>query len=178
LLIHAGRLAHLTSRFPDIAYFRDPDIQMNLTNVLFLYSVTHPSIGYRQGMHELLAPLYFAVDFDSIAPETDPLADNPTLLEFCSRSWVAADAWALFDAVMRGVSRWYEWQESPRPPSASPLATHVHLNVADGPSDFKPYVAPIVQDCNRVQSVLLKSVDPTLFNSMHGAGIEPQIYGM
>lgn len=128
-------------------------------------------------MHELLAPLYFAVDFDSIDPEMDSLIDNPTILEFCSRPWVAADAWALFDAIMRGMSRWYEWRESSRM-HASPLATHVHLNVSDRPSDLQPYIAPIVQDCNRIQSVFLNSADPLLFKSMQAAGIEPQLYGM
>jgi TBC1 domain family protein 5 len=128
-------------------------------------------------MHELLAPLYFAVDFDSISSETDVPNEDSPLFELCSRVWVAADAWVLFDSVMRGVSRWYEWRQSPRT-NVSPLATHVQLNVSDGLSDFMPYVAPIVQDCNRIQSVFLKSVDPLLFKSIQTAGIEPQIYGM
>jgi len=37
-------------RFPDIAFFRESDIQDQLTSILFLHSVTNPSIGYRQGM--------------------------------------------------------------------------------------------------------------------------------
>jgi TBC1 domain family protein 5 len=53
---------HLSSRsFPDIGYFRDDDVQQQLTNILFLYAVMHPDIEYRQGMHELLAPVYYAV---------------------------------------------------------------------------------------------------------------------
>lgn len=47
--------------FPDIGYFRDDDVQQQLTNILFLYAVMHPDIEYRQGMHELLAPVYYAV---------------------------------------------------------------------------------------------------------------------
>ena len=44
-----------------MGYFRNEDIQHQLTNVLFLYCVMHPDIGYRQGMHEVLAPLFYAI---------------------------------------------------------------------------------------------------------------------
>ena len=146
-------------------------------------------------MHELLASLYYATDFDSIStPPSDdsPFAALSPVHEFCLRAWVAADAWALFSSVMRGVGRWYEWREAQHntdvdatTPTSSintarnPLASHFQLNVAsaDGPG-LQPYVAPIVQTCNRIQSVMLKSVDPQLWKSLQGSGIEPQMYGM
>lgn len=183
----------LPLRFPDIGYFRDPEVQAQLTNVLFLYSVTHTDIGYRQGMHELLAPLYYAIDFDSISPTTP---DLPSPIEqFCSRDWVGADAWAVFSAVMRGVGRWYEWREPKRgahtgaatPTSTmsfgrTPLSSHVQLDVAKSNNmesgSMQAYVAPIVETCNRIQGVLLKSVDPLLWKSLQDSGIEPQMYGM
>ena len=164
--------------FPDIGYFRDVDVQHQLTNILYLYSVSYPAIGYRQGMHELLAPLYYAVDYDSISDNTN--LEDLGLKEMCSRTWVAADAWALFLSVMHGVSRWYEWREGEHADSAtkpSLFANHVQLN-PDGKVDLKPYVAPIVQTCNHIQGNLLRSVDPILWKKLQGAGIEPQIYGM
>ncbi|KAH9915807.1 RabGAP/TBC [Epithele typhae] len=91
----------ISRMFPDIAYFRDAEVQAELTNVLYLYSDMHPHIGYRQGMHELLAPLYYAIDYDCLAEDSDAEAE---VKEFCARPWVAADAWLLFDV-------WYEWQE-------------------------------------------------------------------
>ncbi|KII88983.1 hypothetical protein PLICRDRAFT_40606 [Plicaturopsis crispa FD-325 SS-3] len=169
--------------FPDIGYFRDVDVQVQLANILFIYSVTHPDVGYRQGMHELLAPLYYAVDYDSLQDEGNAPDDDAAFRELCSRTWVAADAWALFNAVMNGTHKWYEWREPPAssssaPTSTSPFATHVQLSVPNGQVDMKPYVAPIVQACNKLQSVLLKSVDPALWKSLQAAGIEPQIYGI
>ncbi|KAF7967824.1 hypothetical protein HWV62_32940 [Athelia sp. TMB] len=164
--------------FPDIGYFRDPEVQYQLTNILYLYSASVPDIGYRQGMHELLAPLYHAVDYDSIPEDAD--TKDPQLKELCSRTFVAADAWALFLAVMKGVSRWYEWRE---PDAAaidggySLLTNHVQLN-ADGKVDLKPYVAPIVQDCNHLQGTLLRTIDPILWKKLQSTGIEPQIYGI
>ncbi|TBU29006.1 RabGAP/TBC [Dichomitus squalens] len=164
--------------FPDIAYFRDAEVQAELTHILYLYSDMHPDIGYRQGMHELLAPLYYAVDFDSIPDDGDT---DPTLKEFCSRAWVAADAWALFSAVMKGTGRWYEWQESKSAVTTAeptPLPSHVQVNVAARDIQMKPYIAPIVEAANLVQSVFLKGVDPELWKAMQSAGIEPQIYGI
>lgn len=168
--------------FPDIGYFRDVEVQYQLTNILYLYSVSVPSIGYRQGMHELLAPLYYAVDYDSMLDNSNSLLEDPEIYEMCSRTWVAADAWALFLSVMHGVSRWYEWRESEDNDNTgvgttSPLANHVQLN-PDGKVNLKPYVAPIVQACNHIQGTLLKTVDPLLWKKMQAAGIEPQIYGM
>ncbi|TFK86251.1 RabGAP/TBC [Polyporus arcularius HHB13444] len=160
--------------FPDITYFRDAEVQAELTNILYLYSDMHPDVGYRQGMHELLAPLYYAVDYDSLSEDTN--TDTSTK-EFCSRAWVAADAWLLFTAVMKGAGRWYEWQEGKTPADRSPLPSHVQLNVS-GDTRVKPYIAPIVEDCNRIQSVFLKGVDPELWKSLQTAGIEPQIYGI
>ncbi|KAI0329862.1 RabGAP/TBC [Cubamyces sp. BRFM 1775] len=163
--------------FPDIAYFRDAEVQAELTNVLFLYSVMHPDIGYRQGMHELLAPLYYAVDYDSLPTDTDRDIDT-SLKELCARAWVAADAWLLFTAVMKGSGKWYEWQETKTQSEASPLPSHVQLNVGADDARVKPYIAPIVGACNRIQSVFLKAVDPELWKAMQSAGIEPQIYGI
>lgn len=153
--------------FPDMGYFRSDEVQHQLTNVLFLYSVMHPDIGYRQGMHELLAPLFYAIDFDSVPVAHEVFETDSLFAEFCSRSWVAADSWALFSAIMQKVSQWYEWREPALPPPA-----------ARGPINLKPYVPPIVEACNRIQGNLLKSVDPTLYEAMQGAGVEPQIYGL
>lgn len=125
-------------------------------------------------MHELLAPLYYAVQYDSVLYSGD---DDPTTFqEFCSRTWVAADAWALFNIVMNGVSRWYEWRESPD--RSLHLPSHVQLDVTSGLTQLRPYVAPIVKTCNDIQTSLLRAVDLPLWNHMQKQGIEPQIYGM
>lgn len=182
-------LIKIISSFPEIEFFRHPEVQDQLANVLFLYSSMNPDIGYRQGyiiihraiiyilfsttigMHELLAPLYYAVDVDSFADS----AQSDTLTEICSRSWIAADAWVLFESVMRYASRWYEWRERPSTQSLpSPLSTHVQIN-PDGQAQLKPYIAPIVQDCNQIQSTLLRSADPLLWKHLQSSGLEPQV---
>ncbi|KAG2367540.1 rab-GTPase-TBC domain-containing protein [Suillus spraguei] len=151
--------------FPDIGYFRDDDVQQQLTNILFLYAVMHPDIEYRQGMHELLAPVYYAVDYDSTADDATSSLDESVFRDICSRTWIAADSWALFCAIMNDISKWYEWRE----PSTSS---------ARGQVNFKPYMSPITLACNHIQNSLLKSVDPILHGVLQGSGIEPQIYGL
>ncbi|KAJ3717673.1 rab-GTPase-TBC domain-containing protein [Lentinula guzmanii] len=162
--------------FPDIDFFRNTDVQDQLTNVLFLYSSINTSIGYRQGMHELLAPLYYAVDADSLFYTHESHPEIP--MELCSKLWVAADAWILFESIMRFASRWYEWRENP-PTQAlpSPLSNHIQLN-SDGEAQFQPYIAPIVQDCNQIQSTFLRTTDPLLWKRLQSSGLEPQIYGI
>ncbi len=132
-------------------------------------------------MHELLAPLYYAVYSDAISSSEAPYIKDNDVKELCARPWVAADSWALFEAVMRGTSRWYEWREPTQDvTNKSPLNTHVTFNVsqARGSSEIKPYITPIVQTCNDIQANLLRTTDFQLWQRLQTTGIEPQIYGM
>lgn len=44
---HSRRFPAFDS-FPDVPYFTMPRVQTLLTTILFLYSVLHPDVGYRQ----------------------------------------------------------------------------------------------------------------------------------
>lgn len=50
--------------FPSVAFFRQPELQSQMANILFAYARAHPKICYRQGMHELLAPLLYVLHTD------------------------------------------------------------------------------------------------------------------
>ena len=162
-------------RFPDYDYFRDVDVQNQLTQILYIYSVMHPDIGYRQGMHELLAPIYHAVDFDSLN-RSDIQIEN--LADLCAREWVTADAWALFARIMEDMGTWYEWREPTPPTLPAPLNAQYRHGTPEPTGQVTTYVAPIVLACQKLQSQMLKATDPLLWNSMQKAGVEPQIYGM
>ncbi|KAG8900147.1 hypothetical protein FRB99_006207 [Tulasnella sp. 403] len=150
--------------FPDIPYFRKPDVQSSLTTILFLQSVEDPEIGYRQGMHEILAPLFYAIDRDSLDPATSSVPAE--VRELCDRTWVAADSWLLFSIMMKNVRTWYEWREPPP------------RLLTDGPIQTQSWVAPIVRICGTIQSKYLRTVDPALYSTLRESGIEPQLYGM
>ncbi|KAG8954053.1 hypothetical protein FRC04_001037 [Tulasnella sp. 424] len=151
--------------FPEMPYFRQPAVQAALTTILFLHCLEYPSVGYRQGMHELLAPILYVVDFDSVLPNATEV--SPEVREMCNRTWVAADAWLLFGLVMAGAREWYEWQE-PTSPTAS----------TDGPLQVNKWMAPIVKICGDIQGEYLKMVDPLLWQKLKEGGIEAQLYGI
>ncbi|XVE68252.1 hypothetical protein DITRI_Ditri09bG0053100 [Diplodiscus trichospermus] len=46
------------------SYFQSPGCQGMLRRILLLWCLRHPDCGYRQGMHELLAPLLYVLHVD------------------------------------------------------------------------------------------------------------------
>ncbi|XP_006340533.1 uncharacterized protein [Solanum tuberosum] len=46
------------------SYFQTPGCQATLRRILLLWCLGHPEFGYRQGMHELLAPLLYVLQAD------------------------------------------------------------------------------------------------------------------
>ncbi|KAK1147462.1 hypothetical protein N8T08_001544 [Aspergillus melleus] len=47
-------------------FFREPATKEKMIDILFIYSKLNPDLGYRQGMHELLAPILWVVDKDAV----------------------------------------------------------------------------------------------------------------
>ncbi|KAG2580041.1 hypothetical protein PVAP13_6NG299200 [Panicum virgatum] len=48
----------------DGSYFQTPNCQSMLRRILLMWCLQHPECGYRQGMHELLAPLVYVLQVD------------------------------------------------------------------------------------------------------------------
>uniref|UniRef100_A0A915PCB7 Rab-GAP TBC domain-containing protein n=1 Tax=Setaria digitata TaxID=48799 RepID=A0A915PCB7_9BILA len=53
--------------FPELEYFKNENIRTIMSDILFIYAKEHPDIGYRQGMHEILATLIFVLNYDQQA---------------------------------------------------------------------------------------------------------------
>lgn len=53
--------------FPGIEFFRKPHIQEIMKNILFCYARENPIMCYRQGMHEILAPILFVHHSDQLS---------------------------------------------------------------------------------------------------------------
>lgn len=124
-------------------------------------------------MHELLAPLLYAVDYDAIDSPDSP-ATNDDFNELCSATHIQSDAYTLFTTLMSSIGHWYEWREPPLPPAGP------GYNVTLGQVEMSPYVAPIVSTCHQVQDgdMYLKRCDPALRSALVKVGVEPQIWGM
>lgn len=50
--------------FPGVDFYRKPAIQDLMTHILFCYAREHGEMCYRQGMHEILAPILFVMHCD------------------------------------------------------------------------------------------------------------------
>ncbi|KAI9852670.1 MAG: hypothetical protein M1838_006127 [Thelocarpon superellum] len=156
---------------PEVAYFRAPDTQDVMVDILFIFCKINADVGYRQGMHELLAPILWVVEQDATdAPNpTDEAQADPQLESLLDRRYVEHDAYTLFTIVMRGAISFYE------------LGDHEKAAVGttgSGPSPTPPAPAtsPIVQQSRRIHHVYLAAVDPELAARLTEVDVLPQVF--
>ncbi|KAH8249974.1 hypothetical protein KR026_002827 [Drosophila bipectinata] len=97
--------------FPGVDFFRKPLVQNAMVNILFYYAREHPYMCYRQGMHEILAPIIFVVysDHQSLLhfSELAKTDINPTLLDVLDPAYLEADTYSLFSRLMASVESYY-----------------------------------------------------------------------
>ncbi|PYH40949.1 GTPase-activating protein GYP6 [Aspergillus saccharolyticus JOP 1030-1] len=143
-------------------FFREPATKSKMIDILFIYAKLNPDLGYRQGMHEVLAPLLWVVDRDAI--ETHPLkesgeaeASDDAMLQLLDASYVEHDSFALFCSVMQNVRVYYE---------------HNRTRSSNGQMD----VIPIVHQCERLHNELLVTADLELADHLQTLEILPQIF--
>ena len=143
---------------------------LTFSQILFVYSKLHSDIGYRQGMHEVLAVVYWCTDLDSLdeSPARQFPANNHEDLakNVLSRRHVEHDAFSLYSVLMTNMLSWYD------PAMSVSLSSMPSMN--GQPSSL---VQPVVAKCAHIHE-LLKKVDFELWRRMEELQIEPQIYGI
>ncbi len=153
---------------PENLYFRQPSTQTLLLDILFIWSRLNPDIGYRQGMHEVLAPILWVVERDAI-DLTRPGKDGEQHIEsaiaelFDSR-FVGHDTFTLFGLVMQNAKSSYELGSQDQ--SARSLPPTINTE------------APMVTRSKRVVDDYLMRVDPALAAHLHDIEIIPQVFMM
>ncbi|KAK7923977.1 TBC1 domain family member 5 [Apiospora marii] len=143
-------------RLPDEPFYHEARIQAMILDVLFIYCKLNPGVGgYRQGMHELLAPILFVVERDAINPAETAFEGQAdlTMIEMLDASFAEHDAFALFSRVMDQAKAFYE--------------------VAD---EAQGGQSSIVEKSQYIHEVLLYKVDPDLSNHLKAIEILPQIF--
>jgi TBC1 domain family member 5 len=126
-------------------------------------------------MHELLAVILMVVDRDSLSPSpraesgmysplTTETPQDPAEL-ILARRWVEHDTFALYNALMGGAKKWYEWRSE----------TEGGGRGVAGKSPRRQ--AKIIEICNAVQG-MIKGVDPILNGRLEAEGVEGQIWAM
>ncbi|KAK8845414.1 hypothetical protein IAR55_006127 [Kwoniella newhampshirensis] len=160
--------------FPDIPYFQLERVKRCLTTSLFLFAVLNPDVGYRQGMHELLACCFLTVDRDSIDLEhesgvagmgngRDGGVMEEAMRVTLDRKFVEHDAFELFAAIMKGGKAFYEWRAEEVP---------VRTRTPSAPQ------APIIVRCNNLHTSLIRRIDPQLWERLETEGVEAQIWAI
>eukprot|EP01012_Entosiphon_sulcatum_P031263 TRINITY_DN3918_c0_g1_i1.p1 TRINITY_DN3918_c0_g1~~TRINITY_DN3918_c0_g1_i1.p1 ORF type:complete len:584 (-),score=111.89 TRINITY_DN3918_c0_g1_i1:1568-3319(-) len=182
----------------DLEFFNNPFIRDVMIRVLTIWAMEHERVGYRQGMHELLAPFIILVTRDARQryvedtqlqrigqaedmPETRKaaLAFLQELLDF---GHMEADCYYMFDQLMTAANmqEWYYVVEQPM----SPLPRRGEETVIQADAEAAKRKkqnddnTPILLECSRIQNTLLKQQDPYLHRHLTDTGIQPQLYAL
>ena len=133
-----------------------------------MFCKINQDVGYRQGMHELLAPILWVIDQDSVDAASDVNQSTDSVLkQTLDQEYVEHDAFTLFSLVMRSAKSFYELGEpdkkavQPTNGSATPQGA-----------------SPIVERSKRIHEVYLASVDPELAKHLTDIEVLPQIFLM
>ncbi|TPX19892.1 hypothetical protein DIZ76_017685 [Coccidioides immitis] len=143
-------------------FFREPTTKRRMLDILFIFVKLNPDLGYRQGMHELLAPVLWAVwqdaiEKDSVSEDNLPSEDRELLLQALDSDYIEHDAFAIFCAIMQTAKLFYEHDEMKS-------------------NSDQQNVSSIIARSQRIHQILLGSIDPELMSHLQTIGILPQIY--
>ncbi|KAJ5888239.1 hypothetical protein N7495_008280 [Penicillium taxi] len=139
-------------------FFQEPATKSKLTDVLFIYSKLNPDVGYRQGMHELLAPILWVIDQDTIQKSTEANRngneEDSLMVDLLDEKFIEHDSFSLFLCVMQTARIYYEHSET------------------NGPTD----VIPIVSRCEFLHKEALMIIDQELAEHLEAVDVLPQIF--
>ncbi|KAF1829013.1 RabGAP/TBC [Decorospora gaudefroyi] len=140
---------------PDNVYFRQPATQNMMLDILFVWCKMHADIGYRQGMHEILAPLLWVVERDAVdaAAQKAGAADR-TLVEMLDSGYIEHDTHMLFSVIMQTAKSFYAPAETGSTTKDTPMLAR----------------------SSRIFDTYLPKVDPELHSHLGKLEIVPQIF--
>ncbi|KAJ3428849.1 tbc1 domain family member gtpase-activating protein [Anaeramoeba flamelloides] len=80
---------------PDNEFYSKPKIKKKMFNILFIYSKEHPDLSYRQGMHEILAPIIYVV-----YQEYQKRNGSSTFMHLIDEKYIEEDSYLIFERIM------------------------------------------------------------------------------
>lgn len=147
---------------PENTYFRQPDTQNMMLDVLFIYTKLNPDVGYRQGMHELLAPVLWVVERD--AAELDE--HDASMHQMLDNRYIEHDTFTLFAEIMKSAKSFYD-----------PAGVGSQTQPLGGPKPANVESAMIIRS-RRIFSSFLVQYDPGLAAHFEELEIFPQLFLM
>ncbi len=155
---------------PEEQYFRQAKTQRMLLDILFIFCKLNQDVGYRQGMHELLAPILWVVENDALSivdVQTGDLDVDEQILDALRASFVEHDAFTIFSLLMQSAKSFYELGEPDR-----------RASITSGLGKSHGGASPIVDRSKRIHEVYLASLDPELADHLTAIEVLPQIFLM
>ncbi|KAL9571266.1 hypothetical protein ACKAV7_004604 [Fusarium commune] len=155
-------------RLPDEASYHEDQTQSIILDILFIYCKLNPERGgYRQGMHELLAPILHVIEQDAVDPTTLPeeIPLHDSLVKTLDHSFIEHDAFVLFSKLMERAQSFYEVKDVILAPGSSLR-----------PPKFAEQSSAIVERSKFIHEVCLQKVDPELATHLTNIEILPQIF--
>ncbi|XP_053695648.1 TBC1 domain family member 5 [Sabethes cyaneus] len=169
--------------FPGVDFFRKNPVQEMMINILFCYARKYPDMCYRQGMHEILAPLIFVIHSDQQAlahiQELDPSVD-PSLVTILNPDHLEEDSFAIFSKIMDRISSFYRIADVvPTATGYFPVAVAPTPSSPDGGASFRrrPEIE-VIEQLNYVKNKILIKEDLHLHNHLLKLDIPLAIFGV
>jgi TBC1 domain family protein 5 len=155
---------------PEEQYFRQAKTQQMLLDILFIFCKMNQDVSYRQGMHELLAPILWVVENDAVKianTESVQVGVEQQIWETLNADFIEHDAFTIFSLLMQSAKSFYELGELERRASTTP-----------GLSSNRNGTSPIVERSKRIHETYLASLDPELADHLTVIEVLPQIFLM
>ena len=159
---------------PDQDFFGRPSTQRKLLDILFIFCKLNRDVGYRQGMHELLAPILCVVEKDAIEPGSlnshrGSDGNDGLLRGILDADFIEHDSFTLFSLIMQTAKSFYELSNAV--PDANVVTTLSRPGQA-------PPASAIIERSQRIHQEYLNQVDPQLAEHLTKIDILPQIFLM
>lgn len=169
---------------PSVEFYKEDYIQEIMLNILFCFAREFPSICYRQGMHEVLAPLIFVIYADQACVdhirEESQMEIDPNLVEMLNSRYLEADAYNLFCCVMKSLELFYRVNNT----NISESGQLVYNNRANSSANHSQLVnherseIEVVHQLNLVRDEIFAKYDIILHNHLLKLEIPLAIFGI
>jgi TBC1 domain family protein 5 len=181
--------------YPENEFFQRNIIKEMMLRILFIYARQTPQLSYKQGMHELLAPIIYvlyqercilttnnqknkneinmgnkkSLNLFHNLPDPDDTTGQDELTILLDANFLEHDAFTMFNYLMKIVKDWFLQDNNNKTKQKDSLTSNSIIEDEENTS-------PVVSKCRYIQNNILKEKDPILYNQLKELKVEPQLY--
>mmetsp|Transcript_6592 Transcript_6592/g.8611 ORF Transcript_6592/g.8611 Transcript_6592/m.8611 type:complete len:540 (+) Transcript_6592:321-1940(+) len=140
-----------------------------ICNVLFVWCKDHPKTSYRQGMHELAAPILYILQREDSAKywqdqEWNGAKEKASFKNLLDGKYIEHDLYWMFDRIMDDMEPFYR------------VTKRDESETAKIDSKALATMSPVLKLSSQIQNEMLTLVDEDLSHHLNLAEIAPQLY--